>query len=294
MENNKKSLVIDGNYLMFQSFYATYRGEGSLILSNSFGVPTNAIQAFMMQFLKLIKFVRPDSIFVAFDAKGPTKRHEIFSEYKSGRTKAPDILYPQFDWIKRILSGLNVVWQEKLGDEADDLIATYCSKVNGKKYVFSADNDLLQLVDENVTILRKDKTNYKEINKDNFFQIFKFLPNQLTSYKGLKGDSSDNLPGVFGIGEKTAISLLEKYNNFENIYKNLENNSDLTKSVKNKLINGYQTGLMSYNLSILNCDVENFETNLEFYKLQLNYNNAMDILMELELSVVINELRKNF
>ncbi|QKT05306.1 5'-3' exonuclease [Mycoplasma sp. OR1901] len=294
MEKNKKSLVIDGNYLMFQSFYATYRGEGSLILSNSFGVPTNAIQAFMMQFLKLVKFVQPDSIFIAFDAKGPTKRHEVFEDYKSGRNKAPDILYPQFDWIKKLLTDLNVVWQEKLGDEADDLIATYCSKVEGHKYIFSADNDLLQLVNKNVTILRKDKTNYKEINIDNFVETFKFRPEQLTSYKGLKGDSSDNLPGVFGIGDKTAITLLEKYDNFENIYKNLENNKELTKSVVNKLMNGYESGLMTYNLAKLNYDVMDFEPNLDYYKVKINYNNAMDVLMELELSTVINELRKNF
>ncbi|QGZ97203.1 DNA polymerase I [Mycoplasma sp. NEAQ87857] len=277
------SLVVDGNYLLFQSFYATFRGDLDAIMRNSKGVATNALSIFLSQLNKLIIEIQPDYLFIAFDARGKTKRHLIYEEYKSGRTKAPQELFDQFELIKQLLTDLAINWQEQEGYEADDLIASYCSNIPGEKVIFSRDKDLLQLINDEIVIIDKlnPATNY--IKSDNFFDLFNFYPNQVIDYKALKGDPSDNLPGIKGIGEKTAIKLLEQFGTFDNIYQNI-NSPLITKSIKNKLLTGQAQGQLCYELATLNPNVPDFDTNIEHYAFKINYQNALALLNELELN----------
>lgn len=215
----EKALIIDGNYLMFQSFYATYRGDINVILRTSNGTPTNAITLFLKQLVKYLVFYKPDYLFIAFDAKERTKRHELLDGYKANRIKAPQELFIQFDLIKEILKEMKVFYYESAGDEADDLIATFCKNFESlEKFIFSRDKDLLQLVNKNTRVFFKDE----EVTYLNFFEKYQINPDQIIDFKALKGDPSDNLPGIKGIGDKTAIKLLNEFKTFENIYQNLD------------------------------------------------------------------------
>ncbi|WP_426460920.1 5'-3' exonuclease [Mycoplasma hafezii] len=285
--NNKISLVVDGNYLMFQSFYATYYGNPEGILRNKAGVPTNGISVFLTQLSQLIKEFQPDNLFIAFDAKEKTKRHEQYEGYKDGRTKAPSELFIQFKLIKELLTKLNIKHQEVAGFEADDLIAAYCKNIPGQKYIFSHDRDLMQLINEDVSVINKVKKGfsayYDLIDIYNFEDIFGYPYQHVIDYKALKGDSSDNLPGVKGIGDKTAIDLIYKFGTFDNIYKNI-NSDQITNAVRNKLKNGEATGRMCYDLTVLNPDIADFNTDTNFYHYHISFDNAVDMFNELELN----------
>ncbi|ATO30903.1 DNA polymerase I [Mycoplasmopsis bovirhinis] len=292
MKNNLRSLVIDGNYMLFQSFYATYRGDVTTILRTSRGITTNAIAIFLFQLIKLIKFIEPTHLMIAFDAEGKTKRHEIFPEYKKGRMKAPQELFDQFDIIKKLLSLLKVKWIEQAGDEADDIIGTYCKNFEGQKFIFSSDKDLLQLVDQNTSYIIKKGYEISLVTFENFFEIYQMHPKDITSYKGLKGDSSDNLPGVKGIGDKTAIKLIETYGNFQNLYDLLEsNNLPESKSILDKLVKGKESGFLSYNLSQINTKILNLSLDPSEYKINFDYDNALEYIEELELSKFKKDLQ---
>lgn len=292
MKNNLRSLVIDGNYMLFQSFYATYRGDLTTILRTSSGITTNAIAIFLSQLIKLIKFIEPTHLMIAFDAEGKTKRHEIFPEYKKGRMKAPQELFDQFDIIKKLLSLLKVKWIEQAGDEADDIIGTYCKNFEGQKFIFSSDKDLLQLVDQNTSYIIKKGYEISLVTFENFFEIYQMHPKDITSYKGLKGDSSDNLPGVKGIGDKTAIKLIETYGNFQNLYDLLEsNNLPESKSILDKLVKGKESGFLSYNLSQINTKILNLSLDASEYKINFDYDNALEYIEELELSKFKKDLQ---
>lgn len=292
MKNNLRSLVIDGNYMLFQSFYATYRGDLTTILRTSSGITTNAIAVFLSQLIKLIKFIEPTHLMIAFDAEGKTKRHEIFPEYKKGRMKAPQELFDQFDIIKKLLSLLKVKWIEQAGDEADDIIGTYCKNFEGQKFIFSSDKDLLQLVDQNTSYIIKKGYEISLVTFENFFEIYQMHPKDITSYKGLKGDSSDNLPGVKGIGDKTAIKLIETYGNFQNLYDLLEsNNLPESKSILDKLVKGKESGFLSYNLSQINTKILNLSLDVSEYKINFDYDNALEYIEELELSKFKKDLQ---
>lgn len=292
MKNNLRSLVIDGNYMLFQSFYATYRGDLTTILRTSSGITTNAIAIFLSQLIKLIKFIEPTHLMIAFDAEGKTKRHEIFPEYKKGRMKAPQELFDQFDIIKKLLSLLKVKWIEQAGDEADDIIGTYCKNFEGQKFIFSSDKDLLQLVDQNTSYIIKKGYEISLVTFENFFEIYQMHPKDITSYKGLKGDSSDNLPGVKGIGDKTAIKLIETYGNFQNLYDLLEsNNLPESKSILDKLVKGKESGFLSYKLSQINTKILNLSLDASEYKINFDYDNALEYIEELELSKFKKDLQ---
>ncbi|AKA49843.1 hypothetical protein VO56_00960 [Mycoplasmopsis gallinacea] len=289
---NKLSLVIDGNYLMFQSFYATYRGDIDKIMRSSKGVPTNALSLFLFQLLKLLNYFEPTHLFVAFDSYSKTKRHELYEEYKSGRAKAPNELWEQFKLIKEILSKLKVNYLENPGDEADDLIATYCSKIDGEKVIFSRDKDLLQLVNSNTSVIEKSDWDYELIDIDNFVDNYGITPNQIPDYKGLRGDSSDNLKGVKGIGDKTAIKLLNEFTTLENLYENLESKS-ITNSVRNKLILDKDSAFFCKQLAILNKEVDVLNLDINAYDINLlDPSEAEEMLDDLELRKVSEYLEE--
>ncbi|WP_406614645.1 5'-3' exonuclease H3TH domain-containing protein [Mycoplasma corogypsi] len=286
--NNKLSLVVDGNYLMFNSFYATYYGPGE-IMSTKDGIPTNGINTFLIQLAKLIAEFKPTYLFVAFDADSKTKRHAMLPTYKDGRAKAPEEIHVQFNLIKEILTLLDINWAQKSGYEADDLVATYCEQIEGTKLIYSRDKDLLQLVKNNVYVIDKKQNSYSLITDENFFDHYQMYPHQITSFKGLKGDPSDNLPGITGIGDKTAIKLLSWFDNFEGIFNNI-NDSRIAESVRKKLLTGEQQGKMCYEMAQLILDVPEFDSNINNYQLSLNINKALDKLQSLELKTATKYL----
>ena len=238
----KKIILIDGNSLMFRSYYATaYKGTSNL-MKNKEGVYTNAVFAFCNMFNKLVDS-KIEYAFVAFDAGKKTFRHQQYDEYKAGRKPLPDELRMQIPLIKDFLDIIKVKRLESLDYEADDLIATcatLCKDEFDEILVVTGDKDLLQLVGGNVKVaLTKKGVGDLEIyDEDNFYEKMSFYPNQLIDYKGIVGDTSDNLPGIKGIGEKTAIKLLNEYNSLENIYNNIDK---LTGKAKTLFIENKET-----------------------------------------------------
>ncbi|UUD35803.1 DNA polymerase I [Mycoplasmopsis citelli] len=286
-------LLIDGNYLMFQSFYATYRGDSNTIMRSSKGVATNAINLFLLQVIKLIRFYNPKYLFIAFDAATKTARHLAYPQYKANRIKAPNEIFLQFDLIKQLLNKLNLVHLEIDGAEADDLIATASKKFNFdnlEKLIFSRDKDLLQLVNSTTSVIDKDnQSNYQLITNENFYDIYNLYPAQIVDYKALKGDPSDNLPGIKGIGDKTAIKLLDEFKTFKGIYEHLD---ELSTSLKNKLLASKDQGQMCYDLAKLNLNVLEFHLNKEDLVLNISVEKALQMLEELELNVVTKYLKE--
>ena len=218
-EKNKTPLVVlvDGSNYIYRAFYAIP------LLTNSKGFPTNAIYGFTNMLLKLLRDLAPDYIVMTFDLKGPTTRHGEFEDYKATRKPMPDDLIPQIPFIKNVVRGLSISVLEKQGVEADDIIGTLAqqaSKRGWRTAVISGDKDLMQLVDENVTMIdtMKDKTYDVAAVKERFG----VGPDKVVEILGLMGDTSDNIPGVPGIGPKTAQRLIEEYGSVEEVIKNSE------------------------------------------------------------------------
>ncbi|MBZ4195137.1 5'-3' exonuclease [Mycoplasma tauri] len=296
MQNNgKKMLIVDGNFLLFQSFYASYNPyKPESVLKAKNGISTNGVHVFFNTLFKLIKYIEPSHLFIAFDAKGKTKRHEIYENYKTGRTKAPEIIFEQFKLVKEVLTSMNIKWAEKEGDEADDLIATIATKNDQfHNYIYSKDKDLLQLVNENNSIISTIKdankfSTYDLITILNFKLLYGIKPEQIPDYKGLAGDSSDNLKGVQGIGEKRAIALLREYETLENIYDCLINVKGKTREY---LINDKESAFFCKKLAVLNKDVKlPYSINDLLIELDIN---AVNILNEYSLYNVLDQYKNN-
>jgi len=238
-ENKKRLIVIDSNAVIHRAFHALPS------LTTKKGELVNAIYGFLLVFFKAIKEFQPDFVVAVFDFPAPTFRHEKYKLYKATRKKAPQELYEQIPKIKEILKSFNIQIFEKEGFEADDLIGTI-SKAAPKKQVLpeietiilTGDLDALQLVDKNTQVyaLRKGLKDTVLYDKEKVKEKYDGLgPQELIDYKGLRGDPSDNIPGVSGIGEKTAIYLIKEFRTLENLYKELEQNSEKAKKVKESL-----------------------------------------------------------
>jgi DNA polymerase-1 len=219
-QENKKPLVVlvDGSNYIYRAFFAIPH------LTNSKGFPTNAIYGFTNMLLKLLRDLAPDYIVMTFDLKGPTARHEEFVDYKATRKPMPDDLIPQIPFIKDVVRGLSISVLEKQGVEADDIIGTLAvqsSKRGWRTAVISGDKDLMQLVDKNVTMI--DTMKNKTYDVAAVRERFGVGPDKVVEILGLMGDTSDNIPGVPGIGPKTAQRLIEEYGSVEEVIKNSEN-----------------------------------------------------------------------
>lgn len=229
-----KLLAIDGNSILNRAYY------GIKLLSNKNGVFTNAVFGFMNIYLKNLADVSPDAVAVAFDLRSPTFRHKAVSYYKANRKGMPPELAQQLPLVKELLTHMGVKVVECEGFEADDILGTLaqsCTESGNHCYVLTGDRDSLQLISENVTVLLA--TNRETIHYDTakFSEDYGFEPIKLIDLKALMGDSSDNIPGVPGIGEKTATSLIKEYGTIEELYEKYAD-SALTKGVKAKLENG--------------------------------------------------------
>ncbi len=240
MENNsKKLIIIDANSIIHRAYHALPP------LTTKKGDLVNAVYGFLLVFFKAIKDFQPDFIVAAFDFPAPTLRHKKYKEYKAKRKPAPEELYQQIPKVKEFLKAFGVPIFEKEGFEADDIIGTI-SRLAPKKQVIpkletiilSGDLDTLQLVGPETKVYSlkkgvKDVVLYdKELVKEKFGGL---TPEQLLDYKALRGDPSDNIPGVTGIGEKTAQELLLKFGTLENLYQEIETNSTKAKALKPKL-----------------------------------------------------------
>ena len=247
----KKVLLIDGNSLLFRAYYATaYSGN---IMHTKDGVYTNAIFALSNMLNKVYEISSPDYALVAFDAKGKTFRHEEYKEYKEGRKPAPAELVMQFPLAREMIEKMGFKWFELVGYEADDIVGTLAKEASDKGYkvdIFSSDRDLLQLVNENISlnITVKGISDINVITPSNIVEFYGVSEKQITDYKGLRGDDSDNIKGIAGVGEKTAIKLLQDYNSIEGIYENIDS---IKGKLKEKLIEGKEDALNSKRLATI-------------------------------------------
>lgn len=267
MTEEKKCLVIiDSNSVIHRAYHALPP------LTTKKGEMINAVYGFLLVFFKAIKEFNPDYIVAAFDLPFPTFRHEKFKEYKAKRPPAPKELYEQIPRVKEILKAFDVPILEKQGFEADDIIGTVSQKFSqGKKdeekevVILSGDSDVLQLVNKNTRafILRKgvkDTILYDEKLVKEKYQGLN--PDQLDEYKALRGDPSDNIPGVKGIGEKTAIQLIKKFETLEGLYSNLGKEDDVSQNIRLKLEQQKEQAFLSRELSQIKRDAP-IEVNIE-------------------------------
>ncbi len=248
----KKIILVDGNNLMFRSYYATaYNGN---FMNNSNGFPTNALFGFANMMNKIIKEENPQYIIVAFD-KGKTFRHEKYKSYKDGRVETPNELKIQFPIAKKLLVAMGIKYYEIDNYEADDIIGTfskYCDNNDYKGLIVSSDKDLLQLINEDVDIKLLKQKDYIRYNLDTFKKDYGIDPINIIDLKALMGDSSDNIPGVKGVGEKTALKLLHEYKTLDGIYENIDN---IKGKLQEKLIHDKDNAYMSYDLVTIVKDV---------------------------------------
>jgi len=261
-EKRKRLVIIDANAVIHRAFHALPA------LKTKKGEIVNAVYGFLLVFLKTIKEFKPEFIAAAFDFPAPTLRHIKYKLYKANRVKAPDELYEQIPKVKQILKEFNVPVFEKEGYEADDIIGTLSKKMVKKQIypklevvIVSGDADVLQLVDENIKayILKKGVKDIVLYDGKKVEEKYQGLsPAQLVDFKALRGDPSDNIPGVKGIGEKGAIELIKKFGSLENIYKALKENDPKFKEIKNyqslkeKLIQSKEQAFVSKMLAEIN------------------------------------------
>lgn len=217
-----KLIAIDGNSLMHRAFYALAS------LSNNEGTPTNAVYGFLRMLIKVLKDENPDYAVVAFDMKGPTFRHSDYAEYKAGRKETPSDLIVQFPLLKQVLKAMKLTICECQSFEADDILGTVASMAEEQgieSILITGDRDALQLVDEHTRVMLTKRGITDTVVYDEAFlkDEFGVTPRQMTDVKGMWGDTSDNIPGVPGVGEKTAFKLIQQYGSLENVFDNIDN-----------------------------------------------------------------------
>ena len=286
-----KILLIDGNSLMFRAYYATaYTGN---LMQNKSGLYTNAIFGFCNMIHKLVN-EDVDKVFVAFDAGKQTFRHKQFDEYKGGRKPMPDEFRVQIPYIKQYLDIMNIKHFECLDYEADDLVAAYAvlSNTDGNEIkVVSGDKDLLQLAKGNITVAltKKGITELDEYTESNFKEKMGFYSYQVPDYKGLVGDSSDNLPGIKGIGEKTALKLLEQYDTLENIINSV---NELKGKVQSSILENQEMGLTCKKLATLKSDFTVPYSLDEISKQKPNYTELIEFFKTLDFNSFLKKIEK--
>ena len=245
----KKVILVDGNNLMFRSYYATlYSGS---MMTNKEGFPTNALFGFVNMMNKIINEESPEYIMVAFDI-GKTFRHEKYDYYKGKRDETPDDLKKQFPVAKKILNAMGIKYFELAGYEADDIIGTFAKKIDEEPEfvgtIVSSDKDLLQLISDDVDVKLLKQKDYIRMNKEVFFNTYGLEPPRMVDLKSLMGDTSDNIPGVKGIGEKTAIKLLQTYHTLDGVYENL---NSIKGANHDKLERDKEMAYMSYDIATI-------------------------------------------
>ncbi len=287
-----KLLVLDGNSIINRAFY------GIKLLTTKDGRYTNAIYGFMNIFYKLCDELHPDSVAFAFDLKAPTFRHKMYDEYKAGRKPMPPELAEQMPVLKDLLRALGYKIVTKEGYEADDILGTlaFSCKEGDECYIATGDRDSLQLVGDNVKVLLastkmgRPETNIYDVKR--IKDDYGVTPHQLIDIKALMGDSSDNIPGVSGVGQKTAQSLISELGAIQNIYDNIDT-IDIRETLRNKLKNDKDSAFMSYKLGEI-CKSVPIETDYSFYVPdEGDKGEALSILRSLEMYKLIDKIGLN-
>ncbi|MEK4036293.1 MULTISPECIES: 5'-3' exonuclease H3TH domain-containing protein [Paenibacillus] len=247
-------MLVDGMALLFRAFYAT--SYGGYIRKTKDGLPTNAVYGFLQYFFDAVSTFEPSHVVCCWDMGKGTFRTEKYDGYKSNRIEAPLELIPQFELVKEVVAELGVPNIGLAGYEADDCIGTLasCYSDNSEVYILTGDHDMLQLIDENVkvVIMKKGRSNYKVYDLAELLEDKGLTPRQVIDLKGFMGDTSDNYPGVKGIGEKTALKLLTEYGTVEGVIENLHL---LPKGVRSKIEADLDMLHLSRELAEIRCDV---------------------------------------
>lgn len=273
-----KIMILDGNSLLFRAFYAMPP------LKTKKGQYTNAVYGFLSMLYKLIDTYSPDYICTAFDPEKPTFRHEQYKDYKAGRAKAPSELIQQFKLIRDVLEVHNIKCIEINGFEADDVAGTIACEAENKGvevYLVTSDKDYLQLISENIKVLltKKGVTNIKEMDEQAISDDYGIAPSQFVDLKALMGDQSDNIPGVMGVGEKTALKLIQQYGSLDCIYDNID---EIKGKLKEKLEGDKIQAYMSQTLARIIKDIP-VEFDLEDFRLiEPNNDKLVELYDELE------------
>lgn len=258
MKSNRL-LIIDGNSIMNRAFYGIMNTKA---LMSADGTYTNAIYGFLAILFKELEDLEPEYIAVAFDLKAPTHRHNMYKEYKGTRHAMPEELAQQMPIIKEILRDMNITIIEKEGYEADDVLGTIsklAEKEGIKTTILSGDRDTFQLASKNITIriprTKMGKTETEDYDEAKIEEEYGIKPEQLIQVKGLMGDTSDNIPGVPGVGEKTALKLIKEYQNIDKLYEELESgNTTIKGALKEKLTNNKESAILSRTLGTILLD----------------------------------------
>ncbi|OFI07238.1 DNA polymerase I [Clostridium acetireducens DSM 10703] len=287
---NERLLILDGNSLMNRAFYALP------LLTNLEGLHTNAVYGFTNMLLKMKEEINPNYTVCTFDKKAPTFRHNEYKDYKAGRKKMPDELAEQFPVVKDLLNKLAIDIFEIEGFEADDIIGTLAKFAENKGievYIVTGDRDALQLATDNtkVVITKKGMSEKEVYDKNKMIEEYGITPTEFIDVKGLMGDTSDNIPGVPGIGEKTALKLIKKYKNVENVLMNIENISG--KKMKENLREYSEQAIFSKKLATIMTNVP-IDIDLESIKSKENFDAeaVRDLFFKLQFKSLLDKIPK--
>ncbi len=258
---SKTLLAIDGNSLLFRAFYALP------LMENQKGEYTNAIYGFFAMIFNALESVKPDDMVVAFDTKGPVFRHETYAEYKGGRKDTPPELIPQFDLLKKALDMIGIKHVEKQGFEADDFLGAFAKRYekNGDAaYLLTGDRDTYQLISDKVHVFltKKGVSELLIVDEAMLKEIYNLAPSQMTDLKGLMGDPSDNIPGVKGVGEKTAVKLLNDYGTLDGVYAHID---EIKGALKEKLISDRENAYMSRKIGTIVTDIDGLDFSADYH-----------------------------
>lgn len=273
----KKLLVVDGNSILNRAFY------GVKLLSNKNGLYTNAIFGMINILMKQVEAIKPDYAAVAFDLKAPTFRHKMYDAYKAGRHAMPDELRDQFPYAKRVLKEMGFAVLEKEGYEADDILGTLAKDAESRgveAYILTGDRDSLQLITDTTNMLLATNHDTIKMDRNAFFEKYGVQPEQFLDVKALMGDSSDNIPGVAGVGEKTALKLISDFGDLDSIYANLPSDR-IGKSVNAKLEASKDNAYLSRTLAQI-CTTVPLEKSFEDFVYTGFGEGAYELFLELE------------
>ncbi len=282
-----KLLLIDGNSVLFRGFYATSYGS---IMKSSKGVYTNAVYAFANMMEKAFREIKPDYCVVAFDKGKHTFRHELNPDYKGGRRETPEELVGQFALVREMLQGYGISFLEYDDIEADDVIGTLSKKYPIETCILSSDRDLLQLIDDttSVYIMKKGMSEIAKMNGEALKEEYGLLPYQIIDWKGLAGDKSDNIKGVEGVGDKTAVKLLNQYDTCEGIYEHID---EIKGKLKERLINDKDSCFLSKQLATIKTDVA-IDLPLEDFSFRIDEEGRNAFFEKYEMYSLINKIEK--
>ena len=287
-----KTILIDGHSIAFRAFFAL----GDLKTKKEF--PTSVIHGFTMMLKKVVEDYNPDQLIIAWDVSRNTFRSDLYKDYKANRSSSPDSFKIQIPELKKIITGFNIAQVSKDNYEADDVLGSLAKKIsskNNKVYILTGDRDSFQLIDKNINIIytKKGISETEIIDEKTFKSKYGIEVKQYIEYLALKGDASDNIPGVPGIGEKTAIELLKRYKDIKGIYNNLE---ELKPKQKENLLNSIEQVSLSKELAtiVTDLDVEdsNSSVNQSIFRDKDILEKNIEILEEFELNTFLKGVKK--